>query len=192
MGGFVSQIASERETERLIECIGKRAANLFLTRQLWCSGAVLVTLNQALGGALSQRMAIQLCAGLGDGLGGSGCLCGALSGATLALGLFLGNGRLAPGGDQRVLKFTNTLHRQFKAHYGSTCCRVLTKSLPMGTAVQMTACAERTACAAKMAARQILNTIPQLAESADWDFLNQSDSPLRARLKVVANTFQKC
>ena len=167
--------------------IGDRSANLFLTRQLWCSGSVLVVLNRTLGGGLEQTMAIRLCAGLGDGLGGSGCLCGGLNGAVLALGLFLGNGRRSPGGDQKVLQATRKLHRQFKAIHGATCCRILTKHLTMGTELQYQACAQRTASAAGLATEAILEHRPALLDQVDWNYLNGSDSGISTRLKIVAD-----
>ena len=176
-----------RNAAALAKQVGERSANLFLTRQLWCSGAVLVVMNRALGGDLTQSMAIRLGAGLGDGMGGSGCLCGGLNGGALALGLFLGNGRLSPGGDQKVLNATHQLHNDFKAAHGSTCCRILTKHVKMGSGRQYQACAERTAKAAELATGLILHHRPELIEGVDWDYLNQKDGPLGARLKIVAD-----
>ena len=75
--------------KKLITVIGTKAYYLFITGRLWCSEAVLVTLNQGLGGGLSRRTAEALTMGMGNGLGGSGCLCGAVNGAVVALGLFL-------------------------------------------------------------------------------------------------------
>ena len=170
------------------ERIGERAANLFSTRQLWCSGAVLVVLNQALGGDLSQETAIRLAAGLGDGMGGSGCLCGGLNGGALALGLFLGSGRLAPGGDRKVLEATHYLHDQFKAAFGSTCCRVLTRrDAEPGAESHSRACTLRTAKAAELTAALILDQRPDLLDDIDWPYLNHKDGPIGARMKIVAN-----
>jgi C_GCAxxG_C_C family probable redox protein len=174
------------------ERIGERAANLFLTRQLWCSGAVLVVLNQVLGGDLTQEMAIRLAAGLGDGMGGSGCLCGGLNGGALALGLFLGTGRLAPGGDQKVLEATHALHNRFKAVFGSTCCRVLTKrDADDRSTSHSRACAQRTAKAAELTAALILDQRPELIEDIDWPYLNQKDGRIGARIKIVADRLLK-
>lgn len=73
--------------------IGKRAGNLFHTHQLWCSGAALIAFNQSLGGGLTEELAIRLTSGISDGMGGSGCLCGALNGWALPLRIFLDTGR---------------------------------------------------------------------------------------------------
>ncbi len=177
--------------DQACQLIGQRAANLFLTRQLWCSGAALVVLNQALSGDLTQDLAIRLAAGLGDGMGGSGCLCGALNGGALALGLFLGTGRLSPGGDKKVLEATHQLHNRFKATFGSACCRVLMKTGTKESAAHDQDCALRTAGAAELAAFLILAQRPELSQRIDWNYLNQKDGTFGARIKIIANQLIK-
>lgn len=167
--------------------IGHRAGNLFLTQQLWCSGAVLVALNHALRGDLTQDQAIRLTAGLGDGMGGAGCLCGGLNGGALALGLFLGNGRLSPGGDQKVLEATRELHDQFKQAHGSTCCRVLMKKDVESYKKQFRSCARRTADAAELCAMLIFRKRPELIRQVDYDYLQHKDGALKARMKIIAD-----
>ena len=171
--------------------IGQRAGNLFQTRQLWCSGAVLVALNQALGGDLTRDLAIRLAAGLGDGMGGSGCLCGGLNGGALAIGLFLGTGRLSPGGDKMVLEATRVLHNRFKSAFGSTCCRILKKNDARQSAGDDQNCILRTAKAAEISAALILERRPELIHRIDWDYVNQKEGVIAARIKIVANQFFK-
>ena len=74
------------QTEALIVLLKERARNLYLTRQLLCAEAVLVTLNQGLSGGLSDAQAIAMAAPFSIALGESGCLCGALSGAIHGVG----------------------------------------------------------------------------------------------------------
>ena len=78
------------QVEALIAQIVERAGNLYQTRQLLCTEAVVVTLNKALNGSLSDAQAIAVSAPFCMALGDSGCICGALSGAVLACGLFTG------------------------------------------------------------------------------------------------------
>ena len=176
------------EVSRLI---GLRAGNLFRTRQLWCSGAVLVVLNRCFDGDLTQDQAIRLAAGLGEGMGGGGCICGGLNGGALAMGLFLGNGRLSPGGDQKVIKATRWLHDEFKKAHGSACCRVLMKKDKDAPKAQYKACAHRTASAAQLSAESILQWRPELIRKVDWDYLNQEDGMVSARMKIVADKLRK-
>ena len=177
--------------ETVSRLIGERAGNLFRTRQVWCSGAVLVVINRVLDGDLTQDQAIRLAAGLGDGMGGAGCICGGLSGGALALGLFLGNGRLSSGADQTVLKATRWLHDQFKQDLGSACCRILLKRGENGSRSQLRACAERTAKAAELCATRILKQRPELIRRVDWDYLNHRDGKGGARLNIIADQLKK-
>ncbi len=177
--------------ETVSRLIGERAGNLFRTRQIWCSGAVLVVINRVLDGDLTQDQAIRLTAGLGDGIGGAGCICGGLSGAGLALGLFLGNGRLSSGGDQTVLEATHWLHDQFKQELGSACCRILLKKDGIGIRSRLDACAGRTAKAAELCATRILKHRPELIRRVDWAYLNRQDGKVGARLNIIADQLKK-
>jgi C_GCAxxG_C_C family probable redox protein len=172
---------------RLIERIGERAANLFRTRQLWCSEAVLSVVNRSLGGDLPDDLALRLGAGLGEGIGGSGCACGALTGGALAIGLFCGTAGTGLHRSRGARERSRRLHDWFKARYGSTCCRVLTKALVQGTEAHFDRCAEKVAGTAAMTAELILETQPDLLARADWDYLNQKDGRLKARLKMVGD-----
>ncbi|MBG0778258.1 MAG: C_GCAxxG_C_C family protein [Desulfovibrionaceae bacterium] len=140
---------------------GERARTLYGARTHPCSGAVLAALNQELDGGLSEEQAASLAAGFGHAMGGSGCLCGAISGAVLGLGLFL-----APQGGTAVRKASARLHETFRAVNGSTCCRVLCKRAPDKDA-RRARCAVLSAGAAEAAARIILETRPDLTHGAD-------------------------
>lgn len=180
----------ERNTEMLINKIRQRAENLFLTHQLMCSETVLTVLNQGLGGGLPPEMAIRLTSGLPEGFGDSGCTCGALSGGIIALGLFLG--RNGPGilNRRSIARASKELHDRYKACFGSTCCRVLTKDIQRGTKNHYRLCAQHTVEAAEQAARIILAEKPELIEQADWMYLNQTNSKMSTRIKQLTGTFR--
>lgn len=100
---------------------------------------------------------IALSSGMAVGVGRSGCLCGALNGGIMALGLFFGrteqNGPQDPK-VQKCMKLTNELHAWFKEANGknSTCCRVLTKEFDMGKGEHKEQCIYFTGlCAGKVA-----------------------------------------
>jgi C_GCAxxG_C_C family probable redox protein len=171
----------------LIDRIHHRTANLFRTRQLWCSEAVLSVLNRGLGGDLGDDLALRLGAGLGEGIGGSGCTCGALTGGAMAIGLFCGAAGSGLHRSRSARALSRNLHDQFKARYGSTCCRILTRGLVRGSDRHFERCAEHSAGAAALAAALIIKAQPQHLERADWDYLNQRDSRLKARLKIVGD-----
>ncbi len=180
---------TEPQHGRLLEKIAKRAENLFLTRQLQCAEAVMTVLNQGLGGGLPPGMAVRLASALPEGLGRRGCLCGALNGGALALGLFLGRDGPGYGNGRTVRQAVGQLHDQFKACFKATCCRVLTKSLVYGSDDHFRHCARMTGTAARLTAAIILHHRPELVKTADWDYLARQESRMTAEVKKLARAF---
>ncbi len=176
----------DADSREIFSAIGRRAANLFATGQLWCAEAVFFVLNKALGGELPPALAQQLASGLGQGIGGRGCVCGALNGGALAIGLFLGNHRPGWATNRRVMRLCGRLHDIFRQQFGSTCCRSLTRNLEEGSSEHIRRCARHTAAAAELAAAIILEVRPELAEKADQDFLSRNDGRLASGLKILA------
>lgn len=176
-----------QEAEELLSLINKRAENLVLTGQSMCAEAVLTVLNQGLGGDLSREMAVRLTSGLSEGLGGTGCLCGAVNGGVLALGLFLGRNLTGFSRKKKINSAIKLLHDRFKDRFGSTCCKVLTKKNGYDRKEQFDHCAELTGTTAELAAEIILENRPDLVNQADWEYLKQRDGKVTSRLKKVAN-----
>ena len=163
---------------------GERARNLFLTRQMHCAEAVLVTLNRGFGGGLTDDQAFALATPFSEGIADSGCLCGALGGALMAIGLFLcrdnptGRRREAHSASARFLK-------RFKMRHGSACCRVLARKDRGDAKAHFNRCAEFTAEAARSAAEIILAQCPGLAARAQKDFLEERDTLLGGVVRSV-------
>jgi len=180
----------DRRVEALIKKIRQRSENLFTTKQLMCSEAVLTVLNQGLKGGLSPEIAVRLTSGLPEGFGGSGCTCGALSAGVISLGLFLG--RNGPGffNNRTVYRASKELHDRFRACFGATCCRVLTKNIEVGTQSYYQLCAKKAGTVAEQAARLILEQKPELVGKADWTYVNRTDSNIGGRIRQLANTFR--
>lgn len=86
--------------------------------------------------------AIAMSSGFPWGLGGGGCICGALAGAAMCIGYFFG--RRTPGDPfiNRCFALTNELHDWFKAECGGTCCRVLTKGMQRDSPERKAHCIE--------------------------------------------------
>jgi len=167
--------------------IGFRAENLYLTGQLLCSEAVLSVLNRGLRGGAPEGIAIRLASALPIGLGDSGCVCGALSGATLALGLFLGRDRPGAPNGKEALNATKVLHQRFKENFGSTCCRVLSRKFKDNPREHFKQCAQITGWTAEIAAIIILEKRPELGECADLAYCEARDSWLGSKIKQLMN-----
>lgn len=180
----------DKKTGELVSLIKERAGNIFSSRQLLCTESVLTVLNRGLKGGLSPELAVRLASGFPNGLGGSGCLCGALNGGILALGLFLGRSRPGLGNGKRVASLAGHLHDRFRDHFGSTCCRILTKKVKQGSRSHFDRCTELTGSVAGMAARLILDSKPALADQADWDWLRERETFLGGGLRRIAGTIR--
>ena len=91
-----------------------------------CSESVIYAIRKNFEIDLSDD-AIAMSSGFPWGLGGGGCICGALAGGTMCLGYFFG--RKTPGVPKitKCFQLTNELHDYFKETCGATCCRVLTR-----------------------------------------------------------------
>jgi C_GCAxxG_C_C family probable redox protein len=179
-----------RNPEALAGLIRRRAENLFETRKLLCSEAVLYVLNQGLRGELPPDAAVRLASGFGEGIGRTGCMCGAFAGAMMGLGLFLGRQGLNGKGSKRMLGKARELHGNFRSEFGATCCRVLTKEVAHDHRALFSQCTNQTGEAAEMAARIILETRPELVDQGDWEFLEARDSKLAAGINRLLTLVQ--
>lgn len=113
---------SRKETEEaaggMADKVATEAEGLYRSGKMHCAEAVLAAVKNNFLPAAGDDI-VRLAAGFGGG-SGAGCICGAVSGGTIALGL------VGQGGKKRVMELTRELHRWFKGEYGSTCCRVIT------------------------------------------------------------------
>lgn len=176
--------------EVLIGRVRERARNLYETRQMLCTEAVLSALNQGLNGGLTDAQATAMAAPFCVAFGESGCLCGALSGAVMASGLLLGNQH--PYRHRREMRDNaRQLHDRFKATHGATCCRVLSKKVKHDPKAHFQKCAGLTAQAAEMAARLVLEQRPELARQADNGFLNRRQSAVGGALLRLVHLFYR-
>ncbi len=169
-------------SEELIGLIRRRAENLFETHQLLCAEAVLYVLNQGLRGGLPPDAAIRMASGFSEGVGGAGCICGAFSGALMAVGLFLGRQGSNRRGSKNSQARSKALYDLFRSRFGSLCCRILIKKFKDDDRAIFKHCTSHTGEVAELTARFILEARPDLVEQADWDFLTARDSKLKAGL----------
>ena len=103
------------------------------------------------------REMIRMASGMAVGIGKSGCVCGALNGGVLAIGMFFGRSEQRGPMDPNVVKcmsLTNELHKWFRDNNtkNAACCRVLTKEFDMSRGEHKAQCIYYTGiCAAKTA-----------------------------------------
>ena len=102
------------------EAIAEIARKLYLEEGYSCSTSLLVALKKS--GIDIPDSLIQSVAGLRGGIGGAGCVCGALMASVLTVGYLYGK-----TDEKKASELAAELHNKFKEQFQSTCCRVLTR-----------------------------------------------------------------
>lgn len=111
--------------EELLEKVRKEAEGYFDRGEFFCSESVAHTINNLLGNPYSNDV-VKLASGFPIGMGKSGCLCGAISGGQMALGMVYGRSH-GESMDEDMFPLAAELHDYIKEIYGATCCRVITR-----------------------------------------------------------------
>lgn len=92
------------------------AEQLYRSGKYHCAEAVLEVARRHFAPGLPESI-VGTVSGFGGG-SSSGCICGAVSGGTVALGLVLAD-------KKETTHLTKELHAWFKEKYGVTCCKVI-------------------------------------------------------------------
>lgn len=115
------------DMENKLNTVREIAEGYFRRGELFCSEAVLKTINDMLSEPQNKEI-IKLSSGFAAGVGASGCLCGAVSGGIMALGLVYGR-LYGDNMNDKMLPKAAMVHDHIKDMYRATCCRVLTKDI---------------------------------------------------------------
>lgn len=92
------------------------AEALYRSGRYHCAEAVMETLRRNFVPEVPESI-VGAVSGFGGG-SGSGCICGAVSGGTVALGLVLAD-------KKRTAHLTKELHSWFNGKYGVACCKII-------------------------------------------------------------------
>lgn len=121
----------------------------------YCSEAVVKTIKDAFGLGYDDTV-IALASGFPVGIRSSGCICGAVTGGVMALGMVFGRTQPKDERVNKALVLSKELHDQFRSNHKSLCCRVLTKGLTLGTPEHKNQCVAFTGEVAEFVARLIV------------------------------------
>lgn len=140
-----------------LEKLQKDAVDIF-NQGFACSESVIYAIKENFELDMSDD-AIAMSSGFPWGLGGGGCICGALAGATMCIGYFFG--RKTPGDPKinRCFKLSNEIHDFFKKYCGATCCRVMTKGKEKNSPERKAQCTDFVAATVKKTAEIILREL---------------------------------
>ncbi|MBU5439917.1 C-GCAxxG-C-C family protein [Tissierella sp. MSJ-40] len=113
------------DRKELVELVKKEAEGYFERGEFFCSESVVQTINNLLGKPYDENI-VKMASGFPIGMGKSGCLCGAVSGGQMALGMAYGRVHGEPMKEE-MFPVAAALHDFIKEEYGATCCRVITR-----------------------------------------------------------------
>ena len=105
------------------------AEELYRSGRYHCAEAVMESIRRKFS-ADTPEAVVATVSGFGGG-SGSGCICGAVSGGTVALGLVLND-------KKQTTHLTRELHSWFKEKYGVTCCKTIRKENDKGVCPRLT------------------------------------------------------
>ncbi|MEI6305328.1 MAG: C-GCAxxG-C-C family protein [Deltaproteobacteria bacterium] len=117
------------EGAELAEFCQIEAEALYRSGKYHCAEAVMETIRRNYSPTTPETV-VTAVSGFGGG-SGSGCICGAVSGGTVAMGLVLQD-------KKAVTHLTRELHSWFKEKYGVTCCKVIRANNPKGVCPVLT------------------------------------------------------
>ena len=111
--------------EEILDKVRIEAEEYFDKGEFFCSESVLHTINNLLDNPYNDDV-VKMASGFPIGMGKKGCLCGAISGGQMALGMVYGR-QHGEEMNEQMFPLAAELHDFIKEEYGSTCCRVITR-----------------------------------------------------------------
>ncbi|QWV93114.1 C-GCAxxG-C-C family protein [Geomonas oryzisoli] len=110
-------VAENVNGESVAEKVANEAEGFYRSGKMHCAEAVLAAVKNEFIPEAGDEL-VHLASGFGGG-SGAGCICGAIAGGTMAIGLAVKDRKAAAA-------LTKELHHWFKEQYRVTCCKALT------------------------------------------------------------------
>ncbi|SUY48418.1 C_GCAxxG_C_C redox family protein [Clostridium putrefaciens] len=126
------------EKDQFIEEVRHTAEGYFERGEFFCSEAVVKTINDMLDKPYDENVT-KLASGFPVGIGKSGCVCGAVSGGVMALGMVYGREH-GEAMQEKMFPVSADLHDHIKGIYKSTCCRVMTRNFEFSSPERKSHC----------------------------------------------------
>lgn len=142
-----------------IRKISEDAENLY-RGGFFCSEALISSIRSNFELDIPEEV-IAMASGFPIGIGRSKCLCGAVSGGVMALGLFFGRTKQGDSKVEKTLELSKELHDWFKQANGKNalCCRILTKGFDMASGEHKEQCIKFTGMVAGKVAEIIVREL---------------------------------
>ena len=142
-----------------IRKISEDAENLY-RGGFFCSEALISSIRSNFELDIPEEV-IAMASGFPIGIGRSKCLCGAVSGGVMVLGLFFGRTKKGDSKVEKTLELSKELHDWFKQANGKNalCCRILTKGFDMASGEHKEQCIKFTGMVAGKVAEIIVREL---------------------------------
>lgn len=141
-----------------LRAIKEEAEASYRNGDFYCSEAVVATIRNHFDADIPLD-AVAMASGFPVGVGGSKCICGAVSGGIMCIGYFFGRREAKDDKVNKAMQLSSELHQGFKDNHKVLCCKVLTKGMEMGSDVHMEQCISFTGeiaeATAKIIAREL-------------------------------------
>lgn len=111
--------------QEVLDHVREVGEEYFRRGDFFCSESVVQTINDLLGRPYDPSI-VKMASGFPIGQGKKQCLCGAISGGQMALGMALGRVH-GEAMDEKMFPAAADLHDWCRETYGATCCRVITR-----------------------------------------------------------------
>lgn len=139
--------------------IEEEASSLY--GEFYCSEAIVSVIADNMELDIPKEYLVAMSSGFPGGVGGSKCICGAVSGGVMAIGIFFG--RSVPGDEKvkRMMGLSAELHDWFKKENqkNTLCCRVLTRTFEWEGVEHRKQCAYYTGIVAKKVAEILIREL---------------------------------
>ncbi|SKA78091.1 C_GCAxxG_C_C family probable redox protein [Caloramator quimbayensis] len=155
------------EKNAIVDLVRSKAEGYFERGEFFCSESVVHTINELLGWPYSEDV-VRMASGFPIGMGKSGCLCGAVSGGSMALGMAYGRKHGEPM-NEKMFPIAKELHDYIKSLYGSTCCRVLVRNYEFASPERKAHCVKITGEVAAWIASKLLDD-PEISQKINPNF----------------------
>ena len=116
---------SQFTKNELLDIVQAKAEEKFRNGTFFCSESVVSVMNQVLDYPFSEEV-VRLASSFPIGMGKAQCLCGAVSGGQMVLGMSYGRVEGEPM-NPKMFPVAKALHDHVVKDYGATCCRVITR-----------------------------------------------------------------
>ncbi|MCL6271854.1 C-GCAxxG-C-C family protein [Sansalvadorimonas sp. 2012CJ34-2] len=139
------RVAQRREQELnrqysdVSEQARKRAEALYRKGKFMCSETVFSVVNDHLGQPADPAM-VKMASGFPVGIAHSGCICGAVAGGVMALGLDRGREKAGEKVSEELFPLSAELHDRFILRNKYVCCRKLIKNMEFGSTEHIQQC----------------------------------------------------